>query len=109
MATTHVIASAFAFALATSAGLASAADSMKLTFGGQEFIHRWSKDAQHEFTPPAEPDLKSWRTMVTLNVHDKVRNGEQLAQLANSVLGNYQRAGKILRTDSKPRTANSEA
>ena len=88
---------------------AHAADPLKLSFGGQEYVHRWSKDGQHEFTPPSEPDLKVWRHMVTVNVHDKVRNGEQLAQLANGVVGNYQRAGKILRTDSKPRTKDSEA
>lgn len=96
-------------ALFCMATMAHSADPMRLTFGDREYIHRWSEDGQHEFTPPAEPDLKKWQHMITVNVHDKVRNGEQLAQLANSVVGNYQRAGKILRTDSKPRTTKSEA
>ena len=64
---------------------AHAADPMKLTFGDREYVHRWSKDGQHEFTPPSEPDLKKWQHMVTVNIHDKVRNGDQLAQLANVV------------------------
>jgi hypothetical protein len=82
---------------------------MTLSFGGVEYVHRWSQKGQNEFTPPAQPDLKKWRDMVTVNVHDQVRNGDQLAALANGVLGNYQRAGKIVRTDSKPRTPQREA
>jgi hypothetical protein len=38
-----------------------------------------------------------------------VRNGEQLAALANRVLANYGAAGKVLRADSKPRTKDQEA
>src|SRR5687768_2999659 len=80
-----------------------------LSFNGMEFLHRWSKNAQHEFTPKGEDDLDKWSSMVTINVHDSARTGEQLADVANRVLGNYQRAGKVMRTDSKPRTAKSEA
>ena len=80
-----------------------------LSFAGTEFIHRWSKDAQHEFTPTGNEDLNKWTAMMTINVHDWARTGDQLAELANRVLGNYQKAGKIIRTDSKPRTAKSEA
>lgn len=42
--------------------------------------------------------------MVTLNVHESVRNGDQLAGLANGVLANYRRAGRVIRTASRPRT-----
>jgi hypothetical protein len=38
-----------------------------------------------------------------------VRNGDQLAALANSILTNYQKHGKIIRTDSKPRTPQRPA
>src|SRR4051812_26331159 len=69
--------------LVAAGGSALAAESMKLTFGSQEFIHRSSKDGQHEFTPASEPDLTTWRRMVTVNVQDKVTNGEQLTELAN--------------------------
>ena len=82
---------------------------MTLSLGGVQYVHRWSQKGQNEFTPPAETDLSKWRDMVTVNVHDKVTNGDQLATLANTVLGNYQGHGKILRTDSKPRTPGHEA
>jgi hypothetical protein len=75
-----------------------------LAFGGNTYVHRWSKNGQNEYTPPSDPDLDRWRDMVTLNVNESVRNGEQLATLANSILANYQKHGKIVRTDSKPRT-----
>ena len=81
----------------------------RINFGGQDYVHRWSKDGQHEYTPPDEPDLKKWHRMVTIIVHEKVKNGEDLAKLANAVLGNYERVGKVVRTDSKPRTSTTEA
>jgi hypothetical protein len=87
----------------------SAAKAATVTFGGVDYVHRWSKNGQNEFTPQAETDLAKWRDMVTINVFDKVSNGDQLAGLANAVLGNYQSHGKIVRTDSKPRTAQSPA
>jgi len=82
---------------------------MSLRFGGTDYVHRWSQKGQNEFTPPAQPDLAKWRDMVTLNVHDNVGNADQLANLANGVLGNYQRHGRILRTDSRPRTPQRPA
>jgi hypothetical protein len=81
----------------------------RINFGGQDYVHRWSKDGQHEYTPPDEPDLKKWHRMVTIIVHEKVKNGEDLAKLANAVLGNYERVGKVVRTDSRPRTSTTEA
>jgi hypothetical protein len=87
----------------------SRGDTAALSFDGTPFIHRWSKNAQHEFTPAGEEDLAKWTAMLTINVHDGARTGEQLAELANRVLGNYQQAGKVIRTDSKPRTETSEA
>lgn len=98
-------------ALAAAAGTARAGkpDAMTLTFRGTPYLHRWSKDGQHEFTPAADADLKTWRDMLTMNVHAKVTTGEQLAQVANQVLGNYQRHGKILQTRSLPRTAAKPA
>jgi hypothetical protein len=85
------------------------AGAMTLRFGGVDYLHRWSKDGQNEFTPQSDPDLATWRDMVTVNVVESVATGEQLADLANRVLGNYQAHGKILRTDSKPRTADRPA
>jgi hypothetical protein len=80
-----------------------------VSFRSVDYIHRWSQAGQHEFTPQGDEDLSKWNAMVTINVHENVRDGEQLAQLADGVVANYQKVGKILRTDSKPRTAKSEA
>jgi len=96
------------FVLATAAAgsvHAGEATALRLSFRGTAFVHRWSKDAQHEFTPAPDTDLKAWRDMITLNLHGKVHQGEQLAGLANQVLGNYQRHGKLLKTSSTLRTA----
>ena len=75
-----------------------------LHFGGADYLHRWSKAGQHEFTPKGQEDLDHWKDMVTLDVHEQVRDGDQLAAVATEVVARYQAAGKILKTDSKPRT-----
>ena len=80
-----------------------------LDFAGTAYVHRWSKGGQNEFTPTAQTDLERWSDMVTLNVHSTVTDGDGLAGVANSVLGSYGQYGKILRTDSKPRTEAQEA
>ena len=80
-----------------------------LQFAGQTFVHRWSKDNQNEFTPPEQPDLSAWHEMLTLNIYPTVHDGEQLAQLSNAVLANYQQAGKIVRVNSVPATADKPA
>jgi hypothetical protein len=80
-----------------------------LAFHGTDYFHRWSKDGQNEYTPKGEEDLSAWTSMVTIVVHDWARNGDQLAELANRVLGNYQARGKVLRTNSRPRTKDQEA
>jgi hypothetical protein len=80
-----------------------------LSFRGVDYLHRWSKNGQNEFTPKGQEDLNKWQDMITINVHEAVVNGDQLAALANRVVGNYQRVGKILRTDSKPRMPRREA
>jgi hypothetical protein len=80
-----------------------------LEFGGESYIHRWSKDHQHEFTPVAQPDLQRWTDMITVNVHPAVRDGEGLATVANTVLSNYQTHGRIVHTNSLPRTGEREA
>jgi hypothetical protein len=78
-------------------------------FNGVDYMHRWSKNGQNEYTPATETDLARWQNMVTLNVHEKARTGEDLAQVANTVVANYGSHGKILRTDSKPRTPDRPA
>jgi hypothetical protein len=103
----HAAVGTLVFAVARSAPAASPA--MRFAFGGTEWMHRWSKAGQNEFTPQGQEDLATWRDMVTLNMVETVRSGEQLAELANRVLGTYRANGRILRTDSKPRTPQREA
>jgi len=82
---------------------------MSVNFRGTDYVHRWSRNGQNEFTPPADGDLAKWRDMVTINVHEGVASGDQLAELANGVLANYKDHGKVLRTDSRPRTPQRPA
>lgn len=84
-------------------------EGMILSFGGVDYLHRWSKDGQHEFTPQGDMDLATWLDMITVNLHEMVTNGEQLATLANNVLSLHQKHGRLLRIDSKARTADSPA
>lgn len=84
-------------------------EGLTLSFRGTPFAHRWSQGDQHEFTPDGDSDLKTWRDMITLNVHAQTTRGEQLADVANKVLSNYQQHGKILQTRSTPRSAQRPA
>ena len=103
----HAAAGMLSYAVACHARAAPPA--MRFDFGGTEWQHRWSKDGQNEFTPNGQEDLATWRDMVTVNLDEAVRSGDQLADLANRVLGTYRDNGRILRTDSKPRTPQREA
>lgn len=80
-----------------------------LTLDGTAYVHRWSQGNQHEFTPQGQEDLNVWTDMVTINIFPDVVDGEQLAQIANNVLGRYETIGAIVRTNSIPRTEKSEA
>src|SRR5262245_26462329 len=68
---------------------------LTLSFGGVDYLHRWSKNGQNEFTPSGNEDLASWRDMITINVYENVGTGEALADLANKILTNYQGHGRI--------------
>lgn len=81
-----------------------------LNFNQTEYIHRWSKNDQHEFTPPGQDDLSKWTDMLTINFYPQVNEGEGLAQVANQVLENYKsQRGKVLRAVSVPRTIEKPA
>jgi hypothetical protein len=88
---------------------AGSEQALSISFGSDTFVHRWSKDGQNEFTPPEQPDLSAWRDMVTINVHPSVRDGEQLASLANTVLTRYKSSGKIIATDLIAKTGSQPA
>jgi hypothetical protein len=105
-------AATFLVALLVVRGAAGAETTVRadtVAFGGTTYVHRWSQGTQHEYTPQAQPSLDHWNDMITLNVYTNVTDGEALAKAANAVLDNYQGVGKILRVNSVPRTATSEA
>ena len=79
---------------------ASAVAAPLFRFAGQPFVHRWSHAGQHEFTPPAQPDLAAWSDMVTVQLYDKVRTDDQLTFVADGVLVAYQKSGIVVRTSS---------
>jgi hypothetical protein len=89
-----------------------AADSSKpdFSFRQVDYFHRWVKDAQYEFTPAKQEDLEHWSDLITINGYQTVGNGEELAETADKVLGNYKSHGaKILNTRSMPRTKENPA
>lgn len=88
---------------------ASAAETLKFSFSDNEYVHRWSQKNQNEFTPAAQPNLETWKDMVTINLYPGVKTGEALSAVANLVVVKYQEHGKILRTDSRERTATKPA
>jgi hypothetical protein len=74
------------------------------------YFHRWSKDEQHEFTPPEQEDLNKWSDMITVNGYPDVADGERLAATANAVLENYKNhQARVLKTRSIPRAPNRPA
>jgi len=79
-------------------------------FDGVGYLHRWSMNHQHEFTPKGQEDLEKWSDMITINVYPDARDGEALAAKANAVLENYKsHQAMVLKTDSVPRTPDRPA
>jgi hypothetical protein len=79
-------------------------------FGGAGYLHRWSQNEQHEFTPEGQEDLEKWSDMITINVYPSAHDGDALAAKANAVLENYKsHKGRVLRTNSVPRTPDQPA
>ena len=81
-----------------------------LNFNQTDYLHRWSQNDQHEFTPSGQDDLSKWTDMLTINFYPQVNEGEGLALIANRVLENYKtHQGRVLRAVSVPRTAERPA
>ena len=90
--------------------LAATAAKPAFIFGGVGYLHRWSMNAQHEFTPEGQEDLEKWSDMITVNVYSNAHDGDALAAKANAVLENYKsHKGMVLRTNSLPRTPDRPA
>jgi hypothetical protein len=101
--------------LASDSTRGQAADSSKagmapLRFADMEYVHRWSKNDQHEFTPRSQPDLAKWSDMMTINQYRQVKDGDALAASASAVLENYRNnRAMVLKTSSVPRTPQKPA
>ena len=79
-------------------------------FGGVGYFHRWTQKDQHEFTPTGQDNLQKWSDMITINLYPSAHDGDALAVKANAVLENYKsHGGRVLRTDSIPRTPDRPA
>jgi len=90
--------------------VASSDTEQAFIFRQVEYFHRWSKDDQHEFTPEGQENLNKWSDMMTVNTYPKVRDGDALAEAANTVLENYNNhEAKVLGTRSVPRTSDRPA
>jgi len=86
------------------------ADKPAFVIGGVGYFHRWSQNDQHEFTPTGQDDLEKWSDMITINVYPSAHDGDALAAKANAVVENYKsHGGRVLRTDSVPRTPDRPA
>jgi hypothetical protein len=89
---------------------AAAAAKAAFVFGGAGYLHRWSMNDQHEFTPKGQEDLEKWSDMITMNVYPNTHDGDALAVKANAVLENYKsHKGTVLRANSVPRTPDRPA
>ena len=83
----------------------TAAAKPAFVFGGVDYLHRWSQNDQHEFTPEGQEDVEKWSDMITMNLYSNADNADALAAKANAVLENYKsHQGSVLRTNSVPRT-----
>ncbi|MGO1070875.1 hypothetical protein [Lysobacter sp. CA199] len=90
-------------------GTAQMQAASSLSFNGARYAHRWSKGTQNEFTPVGQENLSKWQDMITLVPRQDVQDGGALAGLAEALLAQYKGAGKIIKTDSVPLTADKPA
>jgi hypothetical protein len=93
-----------------SPGSSHQASSATLRFSNVEYLHRWSKNDQHEFTPREQTDLSHWNDMITINYYRRATDGDGLAAAANAVLEAYKsHRAVVVRTNSVPRTPQKPA
>lgn len=90
-------------------GATQAQSASALTFNGTRYAHRWSKGTQNEFTPVGQEDLSKWQDMITLVPRQDAHDSATLAALAEALLAQYKGAGKIIKTESTPRTESTPA
>lgn len=72
-----------------------------LDFDGKRYLHRYSKDGQHEFTPAGQEDLQRWQEMMTLVVKADF-DAERRRQWAEAMAAVYKEKGLLIQADQPP-------
>lgn len=74
---------------------------LTLEFDGKRYLHRYSKNGQHEFTPVGQEDLQRWQEMITLLPNPDIR-GERTHQWAEAMAAGYKERGLLIHADQPP-------
>jgi hypothetical protein len=79
-------------------------------FGGVGYLHRFSMNDQHEFAPEGQEALAKWSDMIAITVYPNAHDSDALA-VAFAIFQQGVRIykGRVLRTNSVPRTPDQPA
>lgn len=79
----------------------SANGQQTLNFDGKRYLHRYSKNGQHEFTPAGQEDLQRWQEMLTLVMRPGA-DAENTRQWAEAMAAGYKEKGLLVQADQPP-------
>lgn len=74
---------------------------LALSFDGKRYLHRYSKNGQHEFTPAGQEDLQRWQEMMTLVVNQGF-DTEKTRRWAEAMAAGYKERGMLIQADQPP-------
>ena len=81
------------------AGTPTLAQSAAATeFNGVRYLHRWSKNGQHEYTPEGQTDLTRWKQMVTL-IDKPGMNPYEASAWAVNLADGFEKSGMLISAD----------
>ena len=81
---------------------------LKLSFAGEDYLHRSTMAGRSDFTPASQPDLKNFRDRLTVVVRENVTSPDQLGTIANNLVGTVSDVGEIVRAESMPNPQTGE-
>lgn len=96
-----VVASHAADARQVAASQQPASAQPALDFDGKRYLHRYSKNGQHEFTPAGQEDLQRWQEMMTLVVQPGF-DAARTRQWAEAMAAGYKEKGLLIQADQPP-------
>ena len=82
--------------------------SLTFTFDRQNYVNRWSKSGQNEFTPTSEKDLNKWNDMMTVSIFKHLTNLQGVKAASVATQGLYKSAGVLLDTTNRKKADQSE-